>query len=426
MRYKLLIFILAICLILPVSSWASTQLAASCALSDVIAAYNKASSGDIVTVPAGNCTWSSTLNITKSITLSGAGMGSTIINHGYGGNLIVVNPSSDVAIRITGFYFKSTTNLSGYTTIYINGSLNGSHNLSQIRIDNNKIEKGTRALYVHGWVEGVADHNTFVNNNIAVGFTGDDNYSWNRPITAGTSHAMFIEDNTFIIDNNADQEPNQLVYHQEGARSVIRHNLFDGTAYTNGNTLTYDSHGNLNYYSGNNAQDMRGQPIQEVYSNTFHAHHTYEFMDNRGGSALIYNNAFITDSGSCPILPFTEEESWQTGFGPLATVWPAEDQIMNTFVWGNTFNGAAQTDGVVYAQHTQDATLIQKNRDYFMHAPQSSGGSESYPDRAGAANMTFTSSGPNAYYPYTGYTYPHPLVSGTDKRPSPPMNVQTK
>ena len=47
--------------------------AKSVSLSDVHAAIRAATDGDTVTVPAGTATWTATLNITKNITLQGAG-----------------------------------------------------------------------------------------------------------------------------------------------------------------------------------------------------------------------------------------------------------------------------------------------------------------------------------------------------------------
>lgn len=64
------------------SSEAATINATSCLQSDVQNAINSASNEDIVTVPAGNCSWSSGVSIpnTKALTLQGAGIGNTIIS----------------------------------------------------------------------------------------------------------------------------------------------------------------------------------------------------------------------------------------------------------------------------------------------------------------------------------------------------------
>jgi hypothetical protein len=66
------------------------------------------------------------------------------------------------------------------------------------------------------------------------------------------------------------------------------------------------------------------------------------------------------------------------------------------------------------------STFIQQNRDYFMHAPQATGGyeyftgsrqggSQTHPTENDTGSMAFSPSGANAYYPYTPYAYPHPL-----------------
>src|SRR5439155_16633778 len=53
--------------------------AASCSRADVGNAVTSASDGDAVHVPPGTCSWTSTLTITKGITLAGAGIDQTII-----------------------------------------------------------------------------------------------------------------------------------------------------------------------------------------------------------------------------------------------------------------------------------------------------------------------------------------------------------
>lgn len=448
MRFKCLLF-LACLMLLPVVAWADTHTAESVSYADVLTAYNAASAGDTVAIPAGNATWSSTLAINKGIIIQGAGLASTRIDCSGTTTLMNISLSSDVSVRITGIHFKYSTNNLGGRAIQITGKTDGGFAYTKIRIDHCKFEKGTRPVFSRGWVYGVIDNNEFLNANIAVGIAGDDNHSWSRTIVAGTANAVFIEDNTFTTTNDADQEPNQHVYLQEGAQTVIRYNTFTATAYTNGISSFFDTHGNQDYYDGSG--DFRAQPITEVYENTFAGHHSYGSIDLRGGSILFWNNAISLISGSPPKVEMWEEEAWSSHFlDNYDTAWPAEDQINNTFLWGNTFNGAAQQEtdftwnipnscctgsGVPMpcctgsGTGTCDDTFIQKDRDFFLHAPQSSGGKESYTDRAGAAGnaadgtMTFSAEGANAYYPYTPYTYPHPLrtLSGT---PGAPKNLR--
>jgi len=407
--------------------YADTRTAVSCSLSDVTAAYNAASAGDTVAIPAGNCSWSSNLTISKAIALIGAGKTSTIITNNGVSPLISIDPRSDVPVRVSAIGFDNSSYVNN-VAVYIYGSVSEAYELSQIRIDNCKFTNGKRAITVKGWVEGVNDHNEFLNCEIAIGLNGDNTYSWERPIAAGTGDFLFIEDNTFTIDNNfpeSQYEPEQQIYHQEGARSVTRYNNFDGTTYTEGNYHAYDIHGNQKYYSVGN---FRGQPLVEIYENVIACHHSYRTVELRGGSILFYNNTLTTLSGSCPSFQLSEEESWQTAFfNPLDTAWPAEDQIMNCFFWGNTRNGSPVTSFATKSGN--DLVFIQENRDYFWHAPASSGGKATYTGRPGGAE-SFSSSGANAYYPYTPYTYPHPLVVDDlggvagDDAPSSPKDLQ--
>ncbi len=161
------------------------------------------------------------------------------------------------------------------------------------------------------------------------------------------------------------------------------------------------------------------------------AHHTYRFIHLRGGSTLVHDNTFGYLSGSKPpSIQMDEEEDWQTSFfSPLRTVWPAQDQVNNSFFWNNTINGAALVDGDdITLYNAAGATFIQVNRDYFTHAPAASGGYEYYtgarqggsqaaPTTSDTGSMIFSATGANAYYPYSAYVYPHPLrnssASGT-------------
>ena len=411
--------------------------AASCSQEDVQSAINSASEGSTVAVPQGICTWNTTVLLSKGIVLKGAGNGLTKIINGRpstcgknpGSCLILAEMPTNAAFRITGFYFDTGTGLLDLPSIYIKGKSDGSFPLAGFRIDHSDFNSGSHCVWASRWLEGVIEKNNFYNCNIGVMVLGDNQQSWLRPIEAGTSHSLFIEDNNFIINNLTDREPNEQIYHQDGGRSVVRNNLFDGSTYTNGNSILIDSHGswmsgkplvNGGYWTSDNGYH-RGQPLIEVYNNVFRGHHTYQFTNFRGGSFLVHDNNFTTLSGNTiNIFVLTDEESWQTLFvNPLRTQWPAEDQVNNSFFWNNTYNGAPITV-VRNNKHPEDTIFIQENRDYFMHAPQATGGQSKYTGRQGASNapptesspdtMIFDAAAPNAYYPYTPYIYPHPLA----------------
>ena len=390
----------------------ATVAAASCSIADVETAYTAASAGDTVTVPAGRCTWSSKLTIAKALVLSGAGSELTIIRNNDLVKLIDISVTSDVAVRITGFTFDTIVVSGGdKSSVFITGSIVGAFNLTQIRIDGNRFYNGKRAIFSRGWVYGVINGNTFWNCDIAVHFNGDDNYTWARAITAGSANALFVEDNVFILDNANASDPDEQIYQQNGGRSVVRYNTFDGTLYTSGNSLFYDTHGNQDYYDG--VSDFRGQPIVEVYGNIMKLHNSYQFFGLRGGSMLIYDNVLTQTTGSATRFKVTEEESWQSAFfTPLDTTWSAEDQINNSFFWGNTYNGAAIT--TVTLGNALDAPFIVSGQDYFMARPAATGGSETWNGRSGGA-ITYTSTGAQ-YFSLSAPTNAESLCGSINRR----------
>jgi hypothetical protein len=427
---------MALCLIIAVISlyydeskeaYAANIYAKSAIVEDVNAAIATANSGDTVIIPAGNVTWNYGITITKPMTLKGDGYNTTIINCNGNFNLVTIQLKSDDFFRITGIYFKYSSNSPGGSGVFIAGSWDEQRAFNKIRIDNNKFEKGSRCVQTYGWANGVIDSNIFINCNMGVGMTGGGSNIWEKyPIEAGTTYALFIEDNLFKMDNNVGRETDDHILNQNGSNSVTRFNTFDFQAATKYKPSYLDNHGNHSYYSGHR-DEMRGLPVLEFYNNTIKAYHCYRATNIRGGSNLVFKNTITTMDGSgCPIA-VTEEEAWQTAlFQRLRNAWPAEDQVTNSFFWENTINGKVVTDIVKW--NPKDHVFIQKDRDYFMHPPEEKGGKSVYPTRKGAADMRFSSSEANAYYPYKHYTYPHPLRAGINgppkNAPEPPKNLR--
>jgi hypothetical protein len=415
-------------------SWTTTADAAS-----VATCVSNATAGDTITFPAyGSATWSSTVTIGKALTIKGNG--TTLTSSGSMPNGFFEITGSDASfgttlMRITGFNFTGVSLANGPRyMIYV-------HNISlaKLRIDHNTFKWGTTQLEIEG-AYGVIDNNNFydaANNMIltSAGTRAQADASW-VSLTPGTANALFVETNKFIIDADG-TTGGEPVDAFQGGKLVYRYNEWDYSAAPDSNQTTYIGfHGSANGGGGEQGywqacpECRRSPSVFEIYNNYMHGKNGNRLFTTRGGSGLIYNNVLTSNAGLSGVV-FNEEESYVTSNWPISrTSWPAEDQVHNTFIWGNTFNGS-KTQLIA----NLNTTFIQQDRDYFLHAPcgasdtvdaygntcthgkatftGANGASDSYPTDGNTypteGTMVFTSTGDNAYYGYTPYAYPHPL-----------------
>src|SRR5262245_13660805 len=143
-----------------------TITAASCSLSDVSNAVNAASSGDIVQVPAGTCTWPTNGTFSKNIWLKGAGAGATIIR-GTGSWEQYYN---GYWIHWTGPFEMSGFTIDGNDAA---GALTIDGTGSGLKIHDNIFTHGRgRAFQDTGLVFGVVYNNQFIDNFVDVDSEG--------------------------------------------------------------------------------------------------------------------------------------------------------------------------------------------------------------------------------------------------------------
>jgi len=392
-------------------------------------AISAASTDDIVSIAVGSCGIADTVTVSKGITLQGAGKTLTTFT-GSASPMVTVSHGSSTFARVTGIYFNTTASI----------ALRLSGTIYQVRIDNNKFGGADNGVYSSGVVEGVVDHNEFLNCDRCTYVGGTDTPMWTIDFNAGTgnfvaggSHALFFEDNTFTRNNSFSKAGNEISYNQEGARTVFRYNTYDESAWTAETNLPWEQHGNQSYYDSQNhpPDTFRGQPITEIYNNTFLLRGSPRVISPRSGSLLIHDNTITVSSPGdlSQLIVLIEEETYTSPGAHFYQnndfVWPTEDMITNTFIWNNTINGSALTTSHVDGWSGTDCCgtypdtnyVINFNRDVWMHAPEASGGRTYYNNRPGASGrdadgtLVFTQSGANAYYPYTPYTYPHPLAT---------------
>ena len=223
----------------------------SCSLTDVQTAVNNAGRNGSVSVPAGSCSWSSPLNITTGITLTGAGAGSTIITSSGGITLITANPDATAianseSIKITGFTFDGA-NSSGIL-IQIEGA-NGTSGTKPYRyyiIGDNTFRNANPASAIggtvgaciqsfpdsHGQLRGVIYHNTFDRCNILLRvFSEDTTSEWSNTafnqLAYGTEDSLYFEDNTIQFSSSYNgSDPGWIETGQRG-RLVARYNNYN-------------------------------------------------------------------------------------------------------------------------------------------------------------------------------------------------------
>jgi hypothetical protein len=312
---------------LTLAAHGSTYTAASCEESDVNAVIHgpihTAVNGDVIQIPAGTCSWTSTLNITGvGITIQGAGAPNntpstfgpgttnTIIQGtglGTGRDLIsVTGLTSGQFMRISLLTLKTDysggAELSG-RAINISGRCTSS-GCANIRVDNivfdPSFDNGVPqfAINMTDNVFGVFDHNKItgpgsitgnylVSGNqsswLGVGDWGDN--SWASPDTMGTGQAIYIENNAF---DNAQSDDSDV---SGGGRFVCRFNHYVNIPTS---AATCGGHGT------DSTGRARGVRQLEVYGNTFTGDpstpNNYSVIGMNSGVGLIFGNTFNFNS----------------------------------------------------------------------------------------------------------------------------------
>ncbi len=242
--------------------------AASCSHADVTDALSRASDGDTVDVPAGSCTWDSTLNLDKRVALIGAGVGQTIITDGTRATSELLIWATGDPVRISRFSFRSTN---GQYGIQIENGDNG------WRVDHCDFTVASgSAIHLDDSEFGVIDHVrfTFQSTGDALESFGHGPTPWATPIAFGTTRATYVEDCEFIAPAII---LNPSVSIRDGARVVVRYSRHEGTV----------------VFSNPLDRNFRAAGSVEVYQNLFHRPQVatmYLTVYIGGGTALLFDN----------------------------------------------------------------------------------------------------------------------------------------
>jgi len=347
-----------ICAALILTSTAGTHAAAIEARSgsreDIQAAINAAPENGTVIIPQGTFDFrGGPIDIRKNITITGSGSKGTTIKK--------QSPMDFIFNVFTEGFFR-------LTNIVLDGDRRGggvqlrSSGLN-FRVDNSTFKNfETRAVMTHGTVKGLVDNNRFEENaGYDVVVYGDNDRSWNRPVTLGTDDAVYIEDNLFT---HRTARNSHSIASNRGSRYVFRYNTIDNGSQ---NTNPIDAHGNWEY--------GRGSRSYEIYGNKVNSGHSYMGAFIRGGTGVIYDNEF-NGSFTHPLVL----ENYRS-FNVANETYPSIDQINNLHIWDNKVNG----NEVVPFIHDRGRSRehIQHNRDYFTTKNEN----------------------------YSAFTYPHPMRS---------------
>jgi hypothetical protein len=399
------------------AAWSATYTAASCSSSAVTAAINSAVNGDTVLVPAGSCSWSATISTSKAISILACGSpdypggctGTTTITNNANPIIQISNTGSNF-VRVSGFTVNSPIGDSSTTAMEVFGPA------TKFRIDNNTFNGGDCPICTNyfsnigaGIVAGVVDHNTIKNS--GRGYFAQDGRTKDGGNPGSVAWSEFLgHEITFACSNNPDKivyfEDNTItwnqsvptgygqgtLYGQYGAKVVYRHNTLSNFS------PLIDAHGDAPGY---------GTVFYEIYDNIIDEGGCKftgfgcegKMMYLRGGQHLIHDNTF---RGTDIPIEFTVYSS-----SDMST-----HRIHNTFVWNNTWcqdatNNACTTDQTKMADVAGDTQgALTQGSNYWLRAPQSG----------------------DVYFPYTPYTYPHPLTQlqtqgGGGTPPSPPSGL---
>lgn len=310
----------------------TTYPAASCNESDVAAAISRGQAspadGDVISIPAGTCTWTGTTGIiqtfTNSVTIQGAGAVSsaaggsgttgtdqTIIidNITYSGgplSMMAFTVNSPKSFRFTGISIQEN----GSSTVPDLGFVELSGTSSAVRLDHNHFvftKSGMVGFVIGGSLTGVADHDyavatssvisEFLSFRNGVGWNGvsSDLYadsSWTDTDHWGTSKFFFLEDSLFQYGSPCDSG--------SGARFVLRYCTMTGSPTVP--AVQFFNHGLTN-------SRWRSTRAAEAYQNNFteSSQSSGQAGPDNGGAMLFWGNT-ITNFGAAVGLALMRNE----------------------------------------------------------------------------------------------------------------------
>jgi hypothetical protein len=270
-----------ICMLsLGVGVHAETRQAASCSRSDVLNAIGSAQDGDTVALPAGDCAWSSGIQVTKDVTISGAGIDNTTIS--YPGVIIdFVGGTSEHDSRITGFTFKGIVKFSRPSQ--------GWFRLDHCKIVRSDEPAGTWDNHIWGADRILIDHNHFIHDGnsdvrffIFDGEEGADPQLWREGSSVGKFNNVFIEDN--LIENLNVRSGNEMFFQVWWAgKVVLRHNIIRNFA--------------IDIHDYRDSSQRAGRSW-EIYDNQWPRDPGFdlEWINLRGGTGVVFNNTLTESS----------------------------------------------------------------------------------------------------------------------------------
>lgn len=440
---------------------AQTVVANSCSRTDMQTVITSAPRGATITVPAGSCTWGSTLTITKGLTLTGAGAGSTIIFNGTGdGTVLQLSPDStaianDEIIKVSGFTFDGNGN--GYALVGVNGAPDtGTKPFKNLIITANTFQhtgsgsgNGNTCIYVYtGQVRGVIYSNTFDRCDIVLRPMGSDtttewsNTAYNN-LSYGSADNLFFEDNTieFTSSYTSSDGYGGWIESGQGGRVVVRFNTWNAANLTNPSEW-WDVHG-FQYNPGGETGTM----IVEYYDNKLTNMGGYRWLNHRGSWGMFFDNTY-SGTGTPDINASEYQGSCPSNISPKPTNY--NPLINNTYVFNNKINGSVANmtlnSADEYCGVAENANWWNENSSFngttgigrgpkaSMPATCTTGvgywatdeGSWNTKIPAGTSGDFYKCTATNTWSLYhTPYTYPDPLRSGsgTGSLPASPTNL---
>jgi hypothetical protein len=459
--------ILLLALALGFASTMNAQTTAnSCSQTDVQSAVNNAGRKGTVLVPAGSCSWGSTLTLTYGITLTGAGVGSTVITSNI--TPLALHPDAIAIangenIKITGFTFDG--NASADTLVELEGAsgITGTRAYCCYIIGDNKFQNtspsSSNGVFQaqpnsNGQLRGVIYHNTFDRCNIIIRpFSNNDTGEWANTafnnFSYGSSDNLYFEDNTIQFSSSYSGNNPGWIESGQGGRIVGRFNTWNLANATTPQEV-WDIHGFQNW-NGTINSGQTSTMIVEYYDNILINMGTYRWINHRGSWGMFFDNT-LTGSGGNSIEVNEYYPGVPGGSGCPAQINPTpinyNPVVNNTYAFNNALNGSrnnmvpgiigngcgiAENSNYWNQQTSFNGTVgVGRGTKASMPATCTSGvgfwvtdeGSWNTKLAANSSGRFYKCVSPNNWQLYfTPYTYPHPLRTGSQTSVSPPTNL---